>query len=142
MPHLRIAPYPTLRHAIDCLWLSERDFALDGALELLPDSEIELLFCFGAPCQIEDARGVHVMPRPCVLGPLDSPVRLRAEGIVRTAAVRFYAWGFLPFFDLDPAALQQTVSELPLVNDALLDPLEAAIWQGRAKARSIFCTIF
>jgi hypothetical protein len=127
MKHARYPPHPILSDYVDCLWTCERDFqAPGGVLEILPDSYIELVFGFGSPCWIEFGPSVQHVSRCFVVGLLDEPIRLRAEGVLKTVAARFFAWGFSPLLNL---ALQHRPSAIPQLGRfaSLADEIERAV---------------
>jgi AraC-like DNA-binding protein len=97
MQNRQYSPHPVLSDYVQCLWTSERDFfpPLD-VLDVLPDSFIELIFSSGARCWIDDRPRARDMPRCYLVGMLDQPFRLRADGPVQTVAARFFAWGLHP----------------------------------------------
>jgi AraC-like DNA-binding protein len=95
--------------------------------ELLPDSYIELVFSFGDRRQIEDGESVHEWPRCCVVGLMDRPIRLRAHGVVKTVAARFFAWGFFPLFDLEMPQLPNEIRQLKADWERLADEIAQAV---------------
>jgi AraC-like DNA-binding protein len=128
MEHKQYLPHPLLGDYVKSLWTSERDFQPPhDTFELLPDSYIELVFSFGDRQAIEDGESVHDWPRCCVVGLMDSPIRLRARGIVKTVAARFFAWGFFPLFDLDMAQLPNEIWQLNTTWERLGDELAVAV---------------
>jgi AraC-like DNA-binding protein len=100
-------PHPSLASSIKCIWVLERDFDLvGGAVDLLPDSSIEILFNSGSDCVIDDGQTRQRLP-PCYAMPLlHRPLRLSTTGVLKTIGVRFYAWGFAPVLN-QPRALFQ-----------------------------------
>ena len=97
MQNRQYSPHPVLSDYVQCLWTSQRDFLppLD-VLDVLPDSFIELIFSSGARCWIDDGRTARDLPRCYLVGMLDEPFRLRADGPVQAVAARFFAWGLHP----------------------------------------------
>jgi AraC-like DNA-binding protein len=77
----------------------EREYTPECPAEnVTPDAFIELILNFGAPYHLQ-AGGVpdREMPRVIVVGLQNKPLRFRCEGRVKLVAVRFFAWGALPF---------------------------------------------
>jgi AraC-like DNA-binding protein len=62
-----------------------------------PDACVELILNFGSPyVQVEGTRR-RELPKVCLVGLLSKPLPLQASGVVKLVAVRFFAWGALPF---------------------------------------------
>lgn len=97
MQNRQYSPHPVLSDYVQYLWTSERDFLppLD-VLDVLPDSFIELIFSSGSRCWIDDGQTARDLPHCYLVGMLDQPFRLRADGPVQTVAARFFAWGLHP----------------------------------------------
>ena len=54
MNHWQYEPHPVLADLVNCLWVSEETFAPpNDAIEILPDSYIELIFGFGASIHMQ-----------------------------------------------------------------------------------------
>lgn len=120
MAHYQREPHPLLYDYLKCIWASERHFQPPHhAFEILPDSYIELIFTYGAPCLIQSGASSRRLPRCAVVGLLDQPLQLIASGVVRVVGARFYAWGFAPL--LSGGALPQNA----------LSPIDAS-WQELA----------
>lgn len=94
MPPLNAAPHPLLANLIQTLWFVERDFTPSLAFDVLPDSRIELIFNLGVPCQASVNGRSQPLGDCFVVGLLDQPVSIQADGRVILAGVRFYPWGF------------------------------------------------
>ena len=147
---------PALRPYVESLWSVERAFAPPAdTFTLLPDGHVELVFSAGArftiidaadelgPAAIEPSPGParvapgSVLPRAYVVGLLDGPVRLRAQGTVRAVAARCHAWSVAPLLapllaprsavpggDAVPGIRPVAITHTPLV-DAVATQLEA-----------------
>lgn len=121
-------PHPVLSDFVKSFWASVREFQpSDDVLEILPDSYVELVFSFGAPCQIEDGSSIHKLPRCYLIGFTDRPVRLRAHGTVKSIAARFYLWGVVALLGLDIHALTQAFHQLDPSRKGLTDQIEQAV---------------
>ncbi len=97
MAYREYAPHPLLADYIKCFWVMERDFQpLNGTLDILPDSYIELIFNTGSPCKVDDGQSVWELPDCYLVTLFDKPFRLRTTGVLKTIGVRFFAWGFFP----------------------------------------------
>ncbi|MBA3873573.1 MAG: AraC family transcriptional regulator [Anaerolineae bacterium] len=101
MKYQEYPPHPLLADAVCCFWTSERDLReLQGSIDVLPDTYIEIIFNSGAD-QIDDGQSTINMPDCYVVGLLDKPFRLLGQSLLKTVAVRFYAWGFYPLVGID-----------------------------------------
>ncbi len=119
MKYQEYPPHPLLADAVCCFWTSERDLKeLHGSLDVLPDTYIEIIFNSGAE-QIDDGHTTIEMPDCYAVGLLDKPFRLRGQGLLKTVAVRFFAWGFYPLVSID------------LHRDRIIHPLDGE-WQQLA----------
>lgn len=101
-PHHREFDPPTpLRDAIKCFWWHRRD-AQEGmaAFEVLPDGYVEIIFTFGSACSlIHDGKWQH-LPSPFMMGLLNQPATLRADGRLDILAVRCHPWAVFDLLDL------------------------------------------
>lgn len=106
MNYQEYAAPPSLAEWVHCLWTAERDLRpLNGAIDLLPDSYVEIVFNFGAACRIEHAQEVQPLPVCYAVNLFDAPLRLRADGVLRSVGVRVLAWGVQPLLGFKlPAA--------------------------------------
>lgn len=65
--------------------------------EVLPDACVELIMNFGSAYLHMSGSTPRELPRVCLIGLLSKPLILQANGFVKIVAVRFFAWGALPF---------------------------------------------
>ncbi|HLY27700.1 MAG TPA: DUF6597 domain-containing transcriptional factor, partial [Aggregatilineales bacterium] len=101
MTYLQIAPHPILADTVKSLWATEHDFhGGQDSIELLPDSYVEMVFSVGAQRWLETDSETYNLPGCYLIGLLNKPLRMRANGLVKSVAVRFFAWGFYSLFDL------------------------------------------
>lgn len=90
-----IKPDPRLEPFVKCFWIMERDYGVPGAHEVVwPDGKTEVLFL--AEGRFE--RDGEPLPLALFIGPLTQPIILTSPGKVRLAGVRFWPWGFWPFW--------------------------------------------
>ena len=135
MKHGQYPPHSILNDYVKCLWTSERDFQPpNDTLESLPDIYIELVFAFGSRVQVDDGQSRRDLPRGYIIGLLDRPLLLRAHGMVKTVAARFYAWGFSPLFNFNLQALPNAVHQLDAAWRHITDQLEQAVLQDDDEA--------
>jgi AraC-like DNA-binding protein len=131
----RYPPHPILKDYVHVLWASTRDFQPPGdVLEILPDSYVELVFSFGAPCQIDDGASLRPLPQCYLIGFADRPLRLRARGIVTSIAARLYLWGLVPLLGLDMPSLSQAVHLLDSSWSDLTDQIGQAMQRDDSEA--------
>jgi AraC-like DNA-binding protein len=126
------APHASLREHVKCIWTMEREYTPERPAEdVTPDPFIELIMNFGAPYHLQ-ADGVpdREMPRVIVVGLQDKPLRFRCEGSVRLVAVRFFAWGALPFLADQAHGLRRLQTTLGREWNDLATRVEAAIGAG------------
>jgi len=103
-------------------------------LELLPDSYIELVFSFGSSAQVEWEESTRPLPRCYLVGLLNKPCRVRARGMLKSVAARFYAWGFYPLLGRDVEGSPNTVQVLNAEWQGLADQLGPAVQSDDAEA--------
>jgi AraC-like DNA-binding protein len=91
-------PHTVLRDYVKRFWILEKEYtAEDSVEEVTPDACVELILNFGSPyVQVEGTRR-RELPKVCLVGLLSKPLPLQASGVVKIVAVRFFAWGALPF---------------------------------------------
>ena len=120
-------PHSTLQDSVKRFWILEKEYtAEDGIEEVTPDACVELILNCGNPYSVISGSTKRELPKVCLVGLLSKPLRLKAAGLVKIAAVRFFAWGVLAFLknaagradvtqvDLDPA-WQQVVQRAGLL---------------------------
>jgi AraC-like DNA-binding protein len=134
MKHGMYPPHPVLADYIKCLWTTEHEFRTpNDALQVLPDSYVELIFSFGARWYGEDDQAARNL-RCYLVGLLDRPVRLRGEGVVKSVAARFYTWGFYPLLGREIQGAANAVRRLPAEWERLADQIEPAVLRDDAEA--------
>ena len=114
-------PHSTLQDSVKRFWILEKEYtAQDRIEEVTPDACVELILNFGNPYAVISGSAKRELPNICLVGLLTKPLRLKAKGLVKIVAVRFFAWGAFAFLknaagrtdvtqvDLDPT-WQQTV---------------------------------
>jgi len=109
-------PHSTLQDSVKRFWILEKEYTAEDEIEeVTPDACVELILNFGNPYSVISGSAKRKLPNVCLVGLLTKPLRLKAEGMVKIVAVRFFAWGALAFLknaagrtdvtqvDLDPA---------------------------------------
>jgi AraC-like DNA-binding protein len=87
-----------LRASIKCFWHTTLDFgAVPASFEVLPDGYAEIIFHFGTACSVATLGGLRALPSPFLMGLLNQPVRLHAQGRLAVIGIRCYPWAV---FDL------------------------------------------
>jgi len=91
-------PHSSLQDAVKRFWILEKEYgAEDGIEEVSPDACVELILNCGNPYSVISGSAKRELPNVCLVGLLNKPLRLKAEGLVKIVAVRFFAWGALNF---------------------------------------------
>jgi AraC-like DNA-binding protein len=91
-------PHVTLQDSVKRFWILEKEYdAEDSVEEVTPDACVELIFNFGSPYTQASDSAARELPNVCLIGLLSKPLKLKASGLVKIVAVRFYAWGALAF---------------------------------------------
>src|SRR5499425_1880088 len=106
-------PHSTLQDSVKRFWILEKEYGVeDGIEEVTPDACVELILNFGNPYSMISGSAKRELPNVCLVGLLNKPLRLQAEGLVKIVAVRFFAWGALAF--LKNAAGRTDVTQVDL----------------------------
>lgn len=143
MPNTQLPPHPLLAGYVKCIWLRERDFQPPhDTFEVYPDSYVELVFSFGAPCRISDAHGTRPLPPAYIVGLLGKPFRLHAQGLLTTIGVRLFAWGFCPLFGVAVGQLPQSVRHLDETMRQLAEHLAGLVAGGDTQAALAYLHAF
>src|SRR5215510_1545148 len=91
-------PHTVLQDYVKRFWILEKEYtAEDSVEEVTPDACIELILNFGSAYVQVEAAMERELPKICLVGLLTKPLVLHAKGLVKIVAVRFFAWGALPF---------------------------------------------
>ena len=109
-------PHATLQDSVKRFWILEKEYTTDDDIEeVIPDPCVELIFNFGTAYSEIGSSPTRKLPNVCLVGVLSKPLKLRAAGVVKIVAVRFFAWGALWLLK-NTAGLNSTA-------EADLDPL-------------------
>lgn len=132
-------PPPPLDQYAQVLWTAERRFTSDGpAFDILPDSSVELIFNFGAPCWLDDGQQSCPAPRCYIVGLLERPLHLRADGLLQTVAARLFPWGLAPLLAEELETAHAPLRSLELLWSDLWATLERAVQtEGLAAALAL-----
>jgi len=102
-------PHATLQDSVKRFWILEKEYTTDDEIEeVTPDPCVELIFNFGVAYSEIDGSPARTLPNICLVGVLSKPLKLRAAGVVKIVAVRFFAWGALSLLK-NTAGLNSTV---------------------------------
>ena len=129
MKYREHAPHSSLRDYVKCFWILEREYTpADPVEDVTPDAFVELIFNFGAQyvLQTEDLRN-REMPKAFLVGLQRKPLLFRSSGTVKLVATRFYAWGALPFLDIQRQTPNNLAIKLGREWHDLADKLEPAV---------------
>ena len=129
MKYREHAPHSSLQDYVKCFWILEREYTpADPVEDVTPDAFVELIFNFGAQyvLQTEDLRN-REMPKAFLVGLQRKPLLFRSSGTVKLVATRFYAWGALPFLDIQRQTPNNLAITLGREWHDLADKLEPAV---------------
>jgi AraC-like DNA-binding protein len=91
-------PHTLLQDHVKRFWILEREYTPEDSLEeILPDACLELILNFGRPYAQISGLMPRELPQIFLIGLQNKPLILQANGVVKIIAVRFFAWGALPF---------------------------------------------
>ena len=91
-------PHTVLQDNVKRFWVMEKEYTAEDSLEeVIPDACIELILNFGGPYWQMSGSRPRELPQVFLIGLQNKPLILRASGLVKLVAVRFFAWGALPF---------------------------------------------
>jgi len=94
-------PHTILQDNVKRFWIMEREYTPENPHEeVIPDACIELMFNFGAPYVQVNNSSRRELPPVFLIGLQNRPLIFQCSGIVKIVAVRFFAWGALPFLRL------------------------------------------
>lgn len=99
MLYKEIASPSDLKLIIDCFWLLEHDYRspVHTHEHLWARGHSELIFSFGQRYYQKTGTGKKFLPKVFVIGPFKNKLMLFSDGFTGFVAVRFKAWGLLPF---------------------------------------------
>jgi AraC-like DNA-binding protein len=91
-------PHTILRDYVKRFWILEKEYtAHDHVEEVTPDACIELILNFGSGYVQIEGTMQRELPKVSLIGLQSKPLIFHADGVVKIVAVRFFAWGALPF---------------------------------------------
>jgi len=128
MRHEEFAPPPALRESIQCFWHNRADFGAEAtSFEVLPDGYAEIIFYFGSGVSIVCDGGLRPLPSPFIMGLLNQPVLLSAQGRFEILAVRCFPWTVFDLLGLASGQDEVRVLSHPVaqLQPALASALEA-----------------
>jgi AraC-like DNA-binding protein len=121
MRHREFDPPAALRDAVKCFWHERRE----GSLEVLPDGYAEIVFHAGGACTMDGL----LLPSPFVMGLLDRPVQIEAQGALDIFGIRCFPWAVYELLGLASGTADMTLAAHPLA--ALQPLLSACLLAGR-----------
>ena len=91
-------PHAALQDSVKRFWILEKKYTAEDRIEeVTPDACIELILTFRNPYSVLGGSAKRELPNVCLVGLFSKPLKLKAEGLVKIVAVRFFAWGALAF---------------------------------------------
>jgi AraC-like DNA-binding protein len=139
--HREFAAPAALADAIKCFWCDSRSAEEAAAdMQVLPDGYVEIIFLFGGGCSVLRDAVWQRLPPVFMMGLLDQPLRLRADGALDILAIRCHPWAVFDLLGLPANKAPVQVFAHPLMHPlmhpiAQLQPVLAALVQaGRTEA--------
>jgi len=106
-------PHPVLQDCVKRFWILERAYTAQACIEeVVPDACVEFILNFGSPYVQLGSTPLRELPKVFLVGLQNKPVLLQAIGVVKIVAIRFFAWGVLPF--LTPLAQPGSMTNVAL----------------------------
>ena len=132
MKYKEYLPHASLREHVKCFWMMEREYTAGHPVEdVKPDAFIELILNLGAPYRLRTDDGrEREMPRAILVGLHRKPLVFRCAGTVKLVAVRFFAWGALPFLADTARGLNNLATMLGREWDEMASAIEGAVGAG------------
>lgn len=97
--HVEVEPPAGLRDAVRCLWYDRLDGGdMPADFTILPDGYAEIVFHTGS---VRTAQA-GALPSPFIMGLLDRPVLLRAQGRLDIIGIRCFPWTVFDLLGLAP----------------------------------------
>ncbi len=91
-------PHTVLQDNVKRFWVLEKAYTLEDSYEeVTPDACIELILNFGNSYVLVSDSRQRQMPPAFLVGLQNHPLMFQCKGVVKIVAVRFFAWGTLPF---------------------------------------------
>lgn len=138
MPVIRyqeFIPHPVLRDDVKRFWILEKEYTAEDSIEeVIPDACIELILNFGAPYVQVRGSARRELSKVCLIGLLSKPLSLEAQGVVKFVAVRFFAWGALPFLKYEVRHGSTVELELDEAWHKLISQLAGKVKAGEYQA--------
>jgi AraC-like DNA-binding protein len=91
-------PHIVLQGDVKRFWIMEKEYTVEDSIEeVIPDACIELIMNFGSIYRQVGKSTSRQLAKVSLIGLQNKPLLLQANGLVKIIAVRFFAWGVLPF---------------------------------------------
>src|SRR5262245_25230999 len=91
-------PHTVLQDHVKRFWILEKEYTAEDSIEeVTPDACVELILNFGSPYVQRCGTTRRELPKVFLIGLQSRPLTFQARGVVKIVAVRFFAWGALPF---------------------------------------------
>jgi AraC-like DNA-binding protein len=127
-------PHMVLQDFVKRFWILEKEYTTEDSFEeVVPDACVELILNFGAAYVQIGGSTPRPLPNICLIGLQSKPMLFQANGVVKIVAVRFFAWGALPF--LKNEVRQGSTTEVALDNAwrTLVSKIAAKVHTGEYK---------
>lgn len=126
MQHQEFEAPEELGTTIKCFWYNRIDFGEHPSnFEVVPDGYAEIIFHFGTPCSISYQSGLQLLPSPFIMGLLNEPVVLNAQGHLEILGIRCFPWTVFDLLGLPSGSDSVHFLEHPIAR--LQAPLAACL---------------
>ncbi len=124
-------PRTVLQTDVKRFWILEKEYTPeDNVEEVIPEACIELILNFGSAYVQIGGSTPRQLPNVCLVGLLSKPLILQADGVVKIVAVRFFAWGVLPFLKIEPQRGSSTSVDLDETWRSVVSKIAAKVRAG------------
>ena len=121
-------PHTVLQDHVKRFWILEKEYtAQDNVEEVTPDACIELILNFGSAYVQVEGTMRRELPKVCLIGLQSKPLIFQADGVVKIVAVRFFAWGALPFLKHEVRPNSTMKVELDVALNNLVSKIAAKV---------------
>jgi len=130
--HREFEPPTPLSDAIKCFWCDSRSTEeAVSDIQVLPDGYVEIIFIFGGACSVLHEGAWQHLRSPFMMGLLDQPMTLRADGRLEIISIRCHPWAVFDLLGLP--ATNETLHALDHPIAHLQSALEPLMLAGRVE---------
>ena len=124
-------PHAILQHVVKRFWVLEKEYTRENSIEeVIPDACIELVLNFGSAYVQMGGSTPRQLPKACMIGLLNKPLLLQAQGVVKIVAIRMFAWGPLSLLKNGMSQTETEEVELDSSWQNVLSKIKANVHAG------------